>query len=1261
MKRGLFRLLVLCCITIVCCLLSISGYADNLNDDQRTRDMTIFDAIDACNPKSEYQIRFRNNANLQSDGGGACNVSAITTLLNRRLAADYQSGTFTVSNVLTSLNCKNIYTDGKLYSDKNFGTSGTKLFQYYYWTGTSSTWCVGGTNYSNGSKSYTISQIKGSTIKSKTDKAGFNAYIASLLHDHPEGIAIRNTKANHVVVIYRYSYSNGTYTLYVKDPVGNTSRQLSSSYMGSLIGNDLYSNVDFIVYINGVCAMATDENLSPYENLSVKPEMSGGTAPISLSNGSSFWLKGTITCECNITEVRGEVYNCTTNTKIYDVAVPLNSKSYTLGSTGEVINDSLKFGDSRLNNSWCRYTLKVTYDKNGTPCEKYMIDRYFTVGNAASMTLLEPGYYEFVCDEEIRTGPAESNTLVRTCKKGTVVYVTGYETNSYHNIWVKVLDGYIFSGDVRKIEGSGAPSLVEEIHISTPEGLEDENIEYIGYDDDNKQVVFQAYVMPVDAYNSKVSWASSDSNVLRWDRTDDEVNAGYFTITGVGQTNVTATAMDGSDISRTISLSYYISDLTMPTSSVDLNVGGTWTACPVIVPSIAKNSDLNWTSSNTQVATVDSNGLVTAVASGSATITATPKSGTVADNNPIDSVSCSINVASASILSFNNIKYPDPYKISTSGYVWGDNSGTITSRDGLSSVEFNIYDKDGERIAQYINTQNVNTLTLKSITKQIKMSALTTEGYSNFEIIATDVNNHVLKASVKFYASNSQSTVSNSFSRTYMTPILLASKSYGNSDYYLYKSHYTWDAARDFAQAHGGYLATITDSGENAAVAEMISSRNIGYAYIGGYYNGSSYVWVTDENMEYTNWAVNQPDHRATRENYMEIFGTRIEGDREIGQWNDIESASYARNYFIVEIPKFDTFGECGQNATWSFRNNTLTISGTGDMYDYFSCFETPWSIYREQIYSVVVSDGITSIGDSAFDGFINLESAIILPDSVTSIGDYAFSECVVNIPANVSWIGTCSEVGCYFVVDSDNLYFSSVDGSLYNKDKTRLIKYNPWAESFDLPVSVSQFADGAFAYCNNLTAVTIPDLVTAIPSNAFEMCLNLETAIIPGSVTSIGNYAFWSCPNLTSITIPRNVSSIGWDIFYHYEGMIIFCYDDSAAHAYAVENRYDYILLDTPLNNPDFVIPAFTTSIESEAFYGIAAKRVKLQGNVSSIGSMAFAYCPNLVSIYIPGSCTSIAGDAFAGVPGLTIYGKEDSYAESYAIDNDYFFVGVD
>ena len=101
------------------------AFADTLSEADRAIDLLRFDLIDARGPISEYQIRSRSS-DYKTDKGGLCNVSSIATLLNRRLAADYRTGRFTVANVFKSLGCKNYKTDGKLYSDKSFVRVGNK-------------------------------------------------------------------------------------------------------------------------------------------------------------------------------------------------------------------------------------------------------------------------------------------------------------------------------------------------------------------------------------------------------------------------------------------------------------------------------------------------------------------------------------------------------------------------------------------------------------------------------------------------------------------------------------------------------------------------------------------------------------------------------------------------------------------------------------------------------------------------------------------------------------------------------------------------------------------------------------------------------------------------------------------------------------------------------------------------------------------------------------------------------------------------------
>ena len=172
----------------------------------------------------------------------------------------------------------------------------------------------------------------------------------------------------------------------------------------------------------------------------------------------------------------------------------------------------------------------------------------------------------------------------------------------------------------------------------------------------------------------------------------------------------------------------------------------------------------------------------------------------------------------------------------------------------------------------------------------------------------------------------------------------------------------------------------------------------------------------------------------------------------------------------------------------------------------------------------------------------------------------------------------------------------------------------------------------------------------------------NINMVCINDGVTKIGDYAFCDlfneCENPADVTIPDSVTRIGHGAFADCGRLNIRCYTGSYAHTYAQANHLPYTLLGSPY---DFILPDALEAIGEEAFSGIMAKRVKLPENVAEVGPLAFAGCPNLIRIYIPGGCTAIAANAFSGCTDLVIYGHSGSYAETYALRIGFAFVDVD
>ena len=205
---------------------------------------------------------------------------------------------------------------------------------------------------------------------------------------------------------------------------------------------------------------------------------------------------------------------------------------------------------------------------------------------------------------------------------------------------------------------------------------------------------------------------------------------------------------------------------------------------------------------------------------------------------------------------------------------------------------------------------------------------------------------------------------------------------------------------------------------------------------------------------------------------------------------------------------------------------------------------------------SITIPNRVESIENDAFKGFSSLTSVTInsdavvskvystssniskifgsqvteyiIGDSVNSIGDFVFFRCSsltsVIIGSNVINIGLGSLANCKSLasinVEESNPNYGSIEGVLFNKDKTILIQCpsgKPGA--YTLPNSVTRIDAAAFAYCSSLTSVVIPNGVTSVGECAFQDCDNLTSINIPNIVTNIENSVFYGCWNLNMVT----------------------------------------------------------------------------------------------------------------------------------------------
>lgn len=328
---------------------------------------------------------------------------------------------------------------------------------------------------------------------------------------------------------------------------------------------------------------------------------------------------------------------------------------------------------------------------------------------------------------------------------------------------------------------------------------------------------------------------------------------------------------------------------------------------------------------------------------------------------------------------------------------------------------------------------------------------------------------------------------------------------------------------------------------------------------------------------------------------------------------------------FASDLP---TSGKCGENAFWKYdsKTSTMTVYGDGSVDDYDDCNQFWIDINTGEklgIKHLVIDEGITSIGDETFYGCTELLT-VSLPDTLTDLGFFAFGNCYnlqsINIPVNLTT--AFSECGLEYSynykeinVDSDNKLYSSVDGILFNKDKTELIKYPQMKTDkvYTVPDTVKKIDDNAFRDNNYLETVNLSSSVKEIEYYAFKNCSALKNIDL-NEVETIDENAFEKCISLKTVTIPKSVNYIGDNPFKECQALEKISVDsensDFCIYNDALCDKDKTTLYSYPCKsqNTDFVIP----------------------NTVSSIPCFFFAYCDNLKNISIPASVTSINQPAF-------------------------------
>lgn len=346
------------------------------------------------------------------------------------------------------------------------------------------------------------------------------------------------------------------------------------------------------------------------------------------------------------------------------------------------------------------------------------------------------------------------------------------------------------------------------------------------------------------------------------------------------------------------------------------------------------------------------------------------------------------------------------------------------------------------------------------------------------------------------------------------------------------------------------------------------------------------------------------------------------------------------------------------QPLPWDVVNHVLTITSDSCMKNYESAAKTPWYANRADITSIVVTEGVTKIGDYAFYGYSNLAS-VQLPDSLESIGNYAFKNCgklsEITLPEKVSAIGESAFYGCglteitipsnvteiadYSFARNTGLKnitfegsapaiavhaFSGVkakamypeDDSSWNEDTKQnyggTLQWGDTEEKQQCGTNAYWKVENGTLTISGSGAIDNYDSAAECPWS--DQRASITKIVVEDGVTSIGNFAFYGMTNLTETSLADSITSIG-------------------AYAFKNDSNLETVALLSEL-----------TQIQDSAFYGCSKiSSIVIPAKVTKIGDYVFSRCSSLKDISFEGDAPEIAQYAFNKVTANVTYAGDN------------------
>jgi len=731
-----------------------------------------------------------------------------------------------------------------------------------------------------------------------------------------------------------------------------------------------------------------------------------------------------------------------------------------------------------------------------------------------------------------------------------------------------------------------------------------------------------------------------------------------------------------------------------------MGIGDSYTLVATITPSNATTNTVSWKSSNTSVAQVSANGVVTAKAPGTATITVTTTDGgktascTITVEKSLSNIIITSPPSKTVYFTGNNLDKSGlavtaEYNDGTTANVTGKCtlSGFDSSGAGTKTVTVTYTENGITRTATFtvvVSAPLLTSITMNSapsktsyyVGDQLNTGGLSVTAYYS-DGSTVDVSGRCTITGFDSSRAGTQTLTvtyaegSISKSVTYkvtVSPVPLSSISITTSPY---KTAYY---VGDYLDTAGLVVTAIYSNGSTAVVTDKCTFSGFDSSSAGtktvtiSYSDGSSTkttgysvtVTMPSVTLSQTTLSLNEGD-TATLTATVVPSGSPVTWSSTNGGIAEVSNGKItAKSDGGTTVTATISYG--GKNYSASCLVEVQAVIDTS-LFEYTLYYSTAtiteYTGSESQITIPSQIDGykVKYIDYSTFANNTNLTS-VTISDGIAYIEGYAFKGCTnltsITLPNSVNRIGREAFSGCTSLtsVIIPNSVTDLGDGVFEGcTNLTSVTISNSAARigrflfrgctnltSVTIPNGVTSIESSAFSGCTSLPSITIPSSVTSIGDSAFADCTSLTSITIPNSVTSIGGRAFWNCENLTSITIPNGVPNIGEFTFYLCENLTSVTIPNSVTSIGESAFRDCHSL-------KHIILPESVTTIPAFAFNNCKSlETINLPSKLDSIGEYAFEGCTALKTINIPYGVTKIGYRAFAKCTGLVSAAVPDS-----------------